>query len=177
MAKCDREEQRWAQAYVAEVINLAELKGYRSEIATRRHSLLAQRHGLQTDLENIGHALEHVEALRGYCERVRQQLQTFDPAEKRQAFEALNVRITWTPGQPLTIEGTIPLDEIVPVPLERIFCFFPRRKPGAVPLWPRVLACFLSAGTALMWLHHARIEGLPPWRWRLQRAELRFSAP
>jgi site-specific DNA recombinase len=53
MAKCDREEQRWAQAYVAEVINLAELKGYRSEIATRRHSLLAQRHGLQTDLENI----------------------------------------------------------------------------------------------------------------------------
>ncbi len=65
MAKCDREEQRWAQAYVAEVINLAELKGYRSEIATRRHSLLAQRHGLQTDLENIGHALEHVEALRG----------------------------------------------------------------------------------------------------------------
>ncbi len=34
----------------------------------------------------------------GYCARVRQQLQTFDPTEKRQAFEALNVRITWTPG-------------------------------------------------------------------------------
>jgi hypothetical protein len=28
-----------------------------------------------------------------------------------------------------------------------------------------------------MWLHHTRIEGLPPWRWRLQRAERRFSAP
>ena len=119
MAKCDREEQRWAQAYVAEVINLTELKGYRSEIATRRHSLLAQRHDLQTNLDNVGHALEHVEALMGYCERVRQQWQTFDPAEKRRAFEALNVRITWTPGQPLTIEGTIPLGEIVPVPLEQ----------------------------------------------------------
>jgi site-specific DNA recombinase len=32
MAKCDREEQRWGQAYVAEVINLAELKRYRAEI-------------------------------------------------------------------------------------------------------------------------------------------------
>jgi hypothetical protein len=25
--KCDREEQRWTQAYAGEVINLAELKG------------------------------------------------------------------------------------------------------------------------------------------------------
>jgi site-specific DNA recombinase len=116
IAKCDREEQRWAQAYVVEVINLAELKGYRSEIATRRQNLVAQRHDLQTNLDNIGHALEHVEALMGYCARVHQRLQTFDPTEKRQAFEALNVRITWTPGRLLAIEGTIPLGEIAPVP-------------------------------------------------------------
>ena len=61
--------------------------------------------------------MEHVEALIGYCTRVRLELQTFNAKEKRMAFEALNVRITWTPGQPLTIEGMIPLDEIVPVPL------------------------------------------------------------
>jgi chromosome segregation ATPase len=119
MAKCDREEQRWDRTYVAEVINLAELQGYRSEIATRRQSLLAQRHDLRTKLDHVGHALAHVEALIGYCERVRQQLQTFDPAEKRRAFEALNVRIKWTPGQQLAIEATVPLGEIVPVPLER----------------------------------------------------------
>ena len=41
LAKCDREAQRWADAYAGEVINLAELKGYRAEIAARRQSLPA----------------------------------------------------------------------------------------------------------------------------------------
>jgi hypothetical protein len=118
LAKCDREEQRWAEAYIAEVINLGELKGYRAEITARRESILTQHQHLQTKLDTIGQAVEHVEALIGYCERVRQKLQTFDAAEKRLAFEALNVRVTWTPGQPLAIEGTIPLGEIVPLSLE-----------------------------------------------------------
>jgi hypothetical protein len=74
-----------------------------------------QREHLQRKLDTIGQAVEHVEALIGYCERVRQNLQTFDAAEKRLAFDALNVRITWTPGQPLAIEGTIPIGEIVPL--------------------------------------------------------------
>ena len=43
LAKCDREVQRWADAYAAEVINLAELKGYRTEIEGRRQSLLEER--------------------------------------------------------------------------------------------------------------------------------------
>ncbi len=42
LAKCDREAQRWAEAYAAEVINVSELKGYRAEIEGRRQSLLAQ---------------------------------------------------------------------------------------------------------------------------------------
>jgi hypothetical protein len=60
-----------------------------------------------------------VEALIDYCARVRERLQTFDVAEKRLAFEALDIRVTWTPGQPLTVTGTIPLDmtprDIVPI--------------------------------------------------------------
>jgi hypothetical protein len=63
--------------------------------------------------------VEHVEALMGYCERVRQKLPTFDAAEKRLAFEALNIHVRWTPGDPLQIEGSIPLGEIVPVLLWR----------------------------------------------------------
>ena len=118
LAKCDREEQRWAQAYAGEVINLAELKGYRAEIDVRRESILTQRQQLQTRLDTIGQAVEHVEALIGYCARVRQKLQAFDAAEKGLAFAALNVRVTWTPGQPLAIEGSIPLGEIVPLSLE-----------------------------------------------------------
>jgi hypothetical protein len=62
--------------------------------------------------------VKHVEALIGYCARVRQKVPTFGAAEQRLAFEALNVRVTWTPGKPLAIEGTIPFDEIVPLPLD-----------------------------------------------------------
>jgi hypothetical protein len=63
--------------------------------------------------------MEHVEALIGYCMRVRLELQTFNAKEKRMAFEALNVRITWTPGQRLAIECSISFGKIAPVPLER----------------------------------------------------------
>jgi hypothetical protein len=117
LAKYDREEERWAQAYSAEVIDLAELKGYGAEIAARRQSLLEQRQQLQTKLQTIGEAVDRAEALMGYCARVRQRLERFDSAEKRLAFEALNVRVTWTLGQPLAIEGTIPLSQIAPVPI------------------------------------------------------------
>jgi len=135
LAKCDREEQRWAQAYVGEVINLAELKGYGAEIAAHRESILTQRQQLQTKLDTIGLAVEHVEALIGYCARVRQKVQTFGAAEQRLAFEALNVRVTWTPGEPLAIEGTIPFDEIVPLPLE---CVLPRPAGRECVLMARV---------------------------------------
>src|ERR687887_362364 len=33
LAKCEREEQRWAEAYAGDVIHLRELKRYRGEIA------------------------------------------------------------------------------------------------------------------------------------------------
>jgi site-specific DNA recombinase len=122
LAKCDREERRWTQAYAAEVINLQELKSYRAEIAVRRQSVLSPREKLQAKLDSLGQMVEHIEALMGYCARVRQKLQTFDAAEKRLAFEALNVRVHWTPGEPLTIEGSIPLGEIVPLPLYNDFC-------------------------------------------------------
>jgi site-specific DNA recombinase len=109
LAKCDREAQRWADAYAAEVIDILELKGYRAEIETRRQSLLAQQATCQAKLEAIGQAVAQVGALIDYCARVRQRLQTFDRAEKRLALEALDIRVTWIPGQPLTIEGSIPL--------------------------------------------------------------------
>jgi uncharacterized protein YPO0396 len=116
LAKCDREAQRWADAYAGEVINLAELKGYRAEIATRRQSLQAEHTACQRQLEAIGAAVQQVDALTAYCVRVRQQLQTFDQAEKRIAIEALDIRVSWIPGQPLVIQGSIPLGQIAAIP-------------------------------------------------------------
>ncbi|HEX9869096.1 MAG TPA: hypothetical protein VGC99_10945 [Candidatus Tectomicrobia bacterium] len=116
LAKCERDEQRWAEAYIAEVINVAELKGYRAEIDQRRQSLLAEHARLQGEIEAIGQHVQQIETLIDYCVRVRQALQTFDATEKRRTFEALDLRITWTPGQPTSIQGTIPMDAIVPIP-------------------------------------------------------------
>jgi site-specific DNA recombinase len=81
LARCEREAQRWAEAYAGEVISLDELRGYRSELAARRQSLEAEQAHYQTKLEAIGQAVLQVEALTDYCIWVRQQLQTFEPSE------------------------------------------------------------------------------------------------
>jgi hypothetical protein len=43
LARCDRDERRWAEAYAAEVISLDELKIYRADLTRRavtyRHSM------------------------------------------------------------------------------------------------------------------------------------------
>ena len=113
LTKCDREDQRWADAYAGEVINLAELKAYRADIELRRQSLLTEHAACQRQLDAIGTAVQHVDALTDYCARVRQRLQTFAEAEKRIAFEALNIHVRWTPGDPLQMEGSIPIGHIV----------------------------------------------------------------
>jgi site-specific DNA recombinase len=109
LAKCEREAQRWADAYAAEVISLEELKGYRAEIEARRQGLLTERASLQARLDAIGRAVHQVDALTAYCARVRQRLERFDYAEQRLALAALYIQAIWTPGQPLVIEGSVPL--------------------------------------------------------------------
>jgi hypothetical protein len=116
LSKYNRETQRWADAYASEVISLVELKAYRAEIETRRWSLLARRTEIEAKLKAISQAVGQVEALIGYCSRVYRRLETFNNAEKRMAFEALDIRVRWIPGEPLTIEGSIPVGTIVAIP-------------------------------------------------------------
>jgi site-specific DNA recombinase len=116
LVTCDREAERWANAYAAAVIDLDELKGYRADIQARRQSLQAERAACQRQLDAIGAAVEQVDALTGYCARVRQRLQAFDMAEKRGAIEALDIRVRWSPEQPLVIQGSIPLESIADIP-------------------------------------------------------------
>ncbi len=115
LARCDQEDRRLIAAYTAGAFTPAELKVYRAEVNGRRQSLLAEQAERQARLELIGAAVGQVETLINYCARVRQELQTFDGAEKRHTLEALDIRASWTPGQPLAIQGTIPLDETVPI--------------------------------------------------------------
>ena len=67
-------------------------------------------------MEAIGQTSGQLESLISYCAHVRERLQTFDEREKRLALEALDIRATWAPHQPLTIPCSIPLREMVPVP-------------------------------------------------------------
>jgi DAHL domain len=67
-------------------------------------------------MEAMGQTSGYLESLIRYCTQVRQRLQTFDAREKRLALEALDIRVTWTPNEPIAIQGSIPLIDIVPVP-------------------------------------------------------------
>jgi site-specific DNA recombinase len=115
LAKCDREARRWADAYAQEVINLAELKGYRAEIEVSRQSLLTEQAAKQAKLEGIERAMEQVGPLIAYCKRVQQELPRFDDAGKRLALGWLGIRAIWRPGEPLEIHANIPTDQIVPI--------------------------------------------------------------
>jgi site-specific DNA recombinase len=89
LARCDREAQRWADAYAAEVISLPELHEYRREIAARRQRLELHYAELHAELETIGQTSGQLEPVMKYCTLVRQRLQTFDAREKRITLEAL----------------------------------------------------------------------------------------
>jgi hypothetical protein len=116
LATGDREARRGAEAYAAEVISLSELQGDRREIGERRQRLQGRHAALHAEMEAIGQTSGQLEALIRYCILVRQRLQTFDEREKRLTLAALDIRVTWTPNQPLAIQGSIPLSDMVPVP-------------------------------------------------------------
>jgi site-specific DNA recombinase len=110
LAKCDRESKRWDEAYAAEIVSLEELKAYRADIVTRRQQLMDERAQRQSQMEVIGQVAGQAKQLVTYCAQVSQQLQTFDLADKRLALKALDIRVRWTPGEPVDIQGSIPLD-------------------------------------------------------------------
>jgi site-specific DNA recombinase len=110
LARCDREDQKWLDAYMKEAISADELKYYRLDIEARRSAVHGQLAELDATFAGALEAAGQVAALTDYCERVHQALQTFEAAEKRVALEALNIQATWAPAERLTIEGSIPLE-------------------------------------------------------------------
>jgi hypothetical protein len=84
---------KWEQAYIADAIDVYDLKAKKAEVMTQRTSLereLARMNEQQQLLEWVG--LETVSLL-AYCQRVRQNLTYFTMAEKRLALEALNISV------------------------------------------------------------------------------------
>jgi site-specific DNA recombinase len=117
LERCDREQQRWAQAYAGGVIDLDELRQYRGEIDARRQSLLAQRATYTHRVEALTQSEALTEMLTAYCERVARRLQTFSLEEKQIALEALGIEVTWSRGQPIGITSAISLEVVAPTPI------------------------------------------------------------
>jgi site-specific DNA recombinase len=111
MHTLDRELRQWEHAYAGEAISLEEFRGYKLAIQERRTVLQAQEQAIQDSLQALAAHEAHMETLTTYCQRVHAELQTFDISHKRMALEALDIHVTWTPGQALQITGTIPLGD------------------------------------------------------------------
>jgi hypothetical protein len=110
IAQCDKELHKWEQAYIADAIDVYDLKAKKAEVMTRRMSLereLARVDEQQQLLERV--QLETASVMT-YCQRVRQNLTHFTMTEKRLALEALNISVLWHPDKPLEISGSIPVD-------------------------------------------------------------------
>jgi site-specific DNA recombinase len=106
LAALEREAQRWDEAYAHEVIELTELKAKKMDLAERKQRLLAQQEAVEASM--LAADLDQAQAREAllYCQRL-------DAPHKRRALEALAVRVTWSPGEPIRLEGCILLGNIV----------------------------------------------------------------
>ena len=110
LALCEKDLKRWEAAYLGEAIDLADFKAKKTEIDTRRASVQHEIARLDDQQRRLEQVEVETASLVDYCARVRQNLTRFDLAEKRLALEALNIVVTWHPENPLTIQGSIPVD-------------------------------------------------------------------
>src|SRR5262249_13969216 len=108
LAQCDKELKRWEAAYLGEAIDLADFKAKKAEVDARRASAEQELARLDDQQRLIEQAELETTSLLEYCARVRSKLQTFTLEEKQRALEALNITVTWRPGEPPEIQGSIP---------------------------------------------------------------------
>jgi len=108
LQRLGREEQRLVDAYQAEVIDLAELKGRREQIRGRRQVLVTQRdqeQRLQAERQAAKAVWSDLEA---FCRRVRSRLDEATLAERQRVLQLLIERVI-VGEDSLEIRHVIPL--------------------------------------------------------------------
>jgi site-specific DNA recombinase len=109
LARCDRDQARWEQAYLGDALDLGEFKAKRAELDARRASLQAEHQRIDQEAQALNQAHCDATALASYCTQVQANLDALDMPKKRKALQALDIRVHWTPGEPLQIGGSIPV--------------------------------------------------------------------
>jgi hypothetical protein len=105
LKRCDRALGRWKDAFEAEVIDLGEFKEKRAEIDAHRASLQDEQQRLDQEEQALDQAVNDAEMLVALCRKWQDNLEAFDMLKKRKVLESLNIRVYYSPGQPIKIVG------------------------------------------------------------------------
>jgi site-specific DNA recombinase len=125
IAQCEKELRKWEQAYIADVIDVHDLKARKAEVMARRGSLEREMSRLDEQQQLLEQVTLETASLVAYCQRVCRNLQRLDYAEKRLALDALNIRVVWHHNKPLEMHGSIPVAIASDAP-----CCTPKRAHG-----------------------------------------------
>ena len=99
LGQLERQQQRLLDAYLAEVVGLAELERKRQELDRRRATLLAQQRQLDAIAEQRLELRAVADGIEAFCQTIRSGLATATFAQRRLLVELLIDRVVVTDGE------------------------------------------------------------------------------
>jgi site-specific DNA recombinase len=99
LSQLDRQQQRLLDAYLAEIIALAEFQRKRDELDRRRAALAAQQHQLDAAAAQRLELQAVADGIETFCQAIRAGLATATFEQRRQLAELLIDRVIVTDGQ------------------------------------------------------------------------------
>jgi site-specific DNA recombinase len=134
VAQLERQQQRLLDAYLAEVVTLAEFERKRQELERRRATLADQQHQLDAIAQQRLELGAVADGIERFCQTVRDGLATATFAQRRLLVELLIDRVVVTDGE-VEIRYALPIASQGPHPR---FCQLRKdhlhRPAGGVPL-------------------------------------------
>ncbi len=99
LERCERELQRWQEAYAAEVIDLPQFRELKSGLDQRRASLETVKQEIVDRIGQDEQAQVDIEAAVSFVQRVKDELPHYSVAEKRKVLELLGARVIYEAGK------------------------------------------------------------------------------
>jgi len=115
LEKDQRELLQWALKGFPEGMVVTENKRINSE----RTALRSRYDELRTRLDHMSKTMVDCSRVQEFCRLASEHIETFTIADKKLAFDALNLKV-WLEPDRVTIEGAIPIDEEVQIPSQHL---------------------------------------------------------
>ena len=104
----DQEDAKLIEAYQGSAMTVEELKRHRHQVAAEKQALMDERWQAQEALSSLGAIPPEPYELDAYVGFVQQHLKAGTVEDQRAVIEKLGLVVTWAPGQPISIRGTVP---------------------------------------------------------------------